>query len=79
MPRHQVYHIDFGDTDMVSDENIRMLPREFRELPAQAIKAKIAGKYLIRFIFIFILNFSIYFWIDDEYRNPQLERPMVGD
>ena len=40
-----VYFCDFGDIALITLDNIKPLTSEFLQLPYQAIKAELAGKF----------------------------------
>lgn len=42
-PQVQICFVDFGEIDLILEGELRILPPEFAELPAQAIKAKLSG------------------------------------
>lgn len=42
-PQVQICYVDFGELDVILGGELRVLPPEFAELPAQAIKAKLSG------------------------------------
>ena len=46
-PQIQVSHVDYGELDIIGFGELRVLPQECAELPAQAIKARLSGNSLV--------------------------------